>query len=158
MNAQRRALSRDPRLEVDVIPFRSKDDDHGRMRQLLRLHCTALLCCRVSSRGDWIGPDRRGETDGHRRATGKAGGQGVVSPGEAAGRRSAKCCRTQQPPAPLPHASRQSFPVACCLSPSAATSRALFTSQKILQNFSHSPSHRIFRRMYRVLNIDENKN
>ena len=87
--------------------------------------CTALLCCRVSSRGDWIGPDRRGETDGHRRATGKAGGQGVVSPGEAAGRRSAKCCRTQQPPAPLPHASRQSFPVACCLSPSAATSSSL---------------------------------
>jgi hypothetical protein len=34
----------------------------------------------------------------------------------------------------------------------------LFTSQKILQNFSHSPSHRIFRRMHGVLNIDENKN
>jgi len=30
--------------------------------------------------------------------------------------------------------------------------------QKILQNFSDFPSHRIFRRMYRVLNIDKNKN
>ena len=29
---------------------------------------------------------------------------------------------------------------------------------KILQKFSYSPSHRIFRRMYEVLNIDENKN
>jgi len=38
------------------------------------------------------------------------------------------------------------------------SSRALFTFQKILQNFSHSPSHRIFRRMHGVLNIDENKN
>jgi len=37
-------------------------------------------------------------------------------------------------------------------------SRALFTCQKILQNFSHSLSHRIFRRMHEVLNIDENKN
>jgi len=36
--------------------------------------------------------------------------------------------------------------------------KALFSSQKILQNFSDSPSHRIFRRMHRVLNIDENKN
>jgi len=35
---------------------------------------------------------------------------------------------------------------------------ALFSSQKILQNFSHFPSHRIFKRMHRVLNIDENKN
>ena len=35
---------------------------------------------------------------------------------------------------------------------------ALFTSQKILQNFSHFSSHRIFRRIYGVLNIDENKN
>ena len=35
---------------------------------------------------------------------------------------------------------------------------ALFTSQKILQNFSHSPSHRIFRCMHEILNIDENKN
>jgi hypothetical protein len=35
---------------------------------------------------------------------------------------------------------------------------ALFSSQKILQNVSHSPSHRIFRRMHEVLNIDENKN
>jgi hypothetical protein len=34
----------------------------------------------------------------------------------------------------------------------------LFTSQKNLQNFSHFPSHRIFRRMHGVLNIDENKN
>ena len=33
---------------------------------------------------------------------------------------------------------------------------ALFTSQKILQNFLHFPSHRIFRRMHGVLNIDEN--
>jgi len=36
--------------------------------------------------------------------------------------------------------------------------KALFSSQKILQNFSDSPSHRIFRRMHEVLNIDENKN
>jgi len=35
---------------------------------------------------------------------------------------------------------------------------ALFSSQKILQIFSDSPSHQIFRRMHRVLNIDENKN
>jgi hypothetical protein len=35
---------------------------------------------------------------------------------------------------------------------------ALFTSQKNLQNFSDSASHRIFRRMHGVLNIDENKN
>ena len=35
---------------------------------------------------------------------------------------------------------------------------ALFSSQKILQNFSDSPSHQIFRRMHGVLNIDENKN
>jgi len=36
--------------------------------------------------------------------------------------------------------------------------KALFSFQKILQNFSDSPSHRIFRRMHGVLNIDENKN
>ena len=36
--------------------------------------------------------------------------------------------------------------------------KALFSSQKNLQNFSHSLSHRIFRRMHWVLNIDENKN
>jgi len=36
--------------------------------------------------------------------------------------------------------------------------RPLFSFQKILQNFSDSPSHRIFRRMHEVLNIDENKN
>ena len=36
--------------------------------------------------------------------------------------------------------------------------KALFSSQKELQNFSDSPSHRIFRRMHGVLNIDENKN
>jgi len=35
---------------------------------------------------------------------------------------------------------------------------ALFSSPKILQNFSDSPSHRIFRHMHGVLNIDENKN
>ena len=35
---------------------------------------------------------------------------------------------------------------------------ALFTSQKILQNFSDFPSHQIFKRMHEVLNIDENKN
>jgi len=35
---------------------------------------------------------------------------------------------------------------------------ALFSSKKILQNFSDSPSHRIFKRMHEVLNIDENKN
>jgi len=38
------------------------------------------------------------------------------------------------------------------------SSTALFTSQKILQNFSYFPSHRIFRRMHGILNIDENKN
>jgi len=36
--------------------------------------------------------------------------------------------------------------------------RALFSSQKILQNFSDSPSHRIFRCMHGVLNIYKNKN
>jgi hypothetical protein len=36
--------------------------------------------------------------------------------------------------------------------------KALFSSQKILQNLSHSSSHRIFRRMHEVLNIDKNKN
>ena len=36
--------------------------------------------------------------------------------------------------------------------------QALFSSPKILQNFLDSPSHRIFRRMHGVLNIDENKN
>jgi hypothetical protein len=36
--------------------------------------------------------------------------------------------------------------------------KALFSSTKILQNFSDSPAHRIFRRMHEVLNIDENKN
>jgi tRNA(Met) C34 N-acetyltransferase TmcA len=34
----------------------------------------------------------------------------------------------------------------------------LFSSQKILQNFSHFPSYRIFRRIHGVLNINENKN
>jgi len=37
-------------------------------------------------------------------------------------------------------------------------SKALFNSQKILQNFLDSSSHQIFRRMHEVLNIDENKN
>jgi len=37
-------------------------------------------------------------------------------------------------------------------------SQALFSSQKILQIFSNSPSHQIFRRIYEVLNINENKN
>jgi len=36
--------------------------------------------------------------------------------------------------------------------------KALFSYSKILQNFSDSPSHRIFRRMHEVLNIDKNKN
>ena len=36
--------------------------------------------------------------------------------------------------------------------------KSLFTSQKILQNFSDSPSHRIFRHIHEVLNIDKNKN
>ena len=36
--------------------------------------------------------------------------------------------------------------------------KAYFSSQKILQNFSDSPSHRIFRCIHGVLNIDENKN
>ena len=35
---------------------------------------------------------------------------------------------------------------------------ALFSSSKILQKFSDFSSHRIFRRIHRVLNIDENKN
>jgi hypothetical protein len=35
---------------------------------------------------------------------------------------------------------------------------ALFSSQKVLQNFSDFSSHRIFRRMHGVLNIDKNKN
>jgi len=35
---------------------------------------------------------------------------------------------------------------------------ALFSCQKILQNFSDFSSHQIFRRMHGVLNIDENKN
>jgi len=38
------------------------------------------------------------------------------------------------------------------------TPKALFSSQKILQNFSDFSSHRIFRRMHEVLNIDKNKN
>jgi len=33
---------------------------------------------------------------------------------------------------------------------------ALFSLQKILQNFSDFPSHRIFRHMHKVLNIDKN--
>jgi len=36
--------------------------------------------------------------------------------------------------------------------------RALFSCLKILQKFSDSLLHRIFRRMHGVLNIDENKN
>ena len=36
--------------------------------------------------------------------------------------------------------------------------KALFSSQKVLQNFSDFSSHRIFRRMHGVLNINENKN
>ena len=36
--------------------------------------------------------------------------------------------------------------------------KALFSLSKILQNFSDSPSRRIFRRMHGVLNIDKNKN
>ena len=36
--------------------------------------------------------------------------------------------------------------------------KALFSSPKILQNFSDSPSHQIFRRMREVLNINKNKN
>ena len=28
----------------------------------------------------------------------------------------------------------------------------------LLQNFSDSPSHRIFRRMHEILNMDKNKN
>jgi len=35
---------------------------------------------------------------------------------------------------------------------------ALFSYQKNLQIFLDSPSHQIFKRMYEVLNIDENKN
>ena len=36
--------------------------------------------------------------------------------------------------------------------------KALFSSQKHLQNFSDSSSHQICRRMHEILNIDENKN
>jgi hypothetical protein len=36
--------------------------------------------------------------------------------------------------------------------------RPLFSSQKKLQNFLYFSSHQTFRRMYKVLNIDENKN
>ena len=36
-------------------------------------------------------------------------------------------------------------------------SKALFRFLKILQNFPDYPSHRIFRHMHKVLNIDENK-
>jgi hypothetical protein len=36
----------------------------------------------------------------------------------------------------------------------AINSTALFTSPNILQNVSDSPSHRILRHMYRILNID----
>jgi hypothetical protein len=36
-------------------------------------------------------------------------------------------------------------------------SKALFSFQKILQNFSDFPSHRIFRYMHEALNIDKNK-
>jgi hypothetical protein len=57
------------------------------------------------------------------------------------------------------HCSRQSggpaHSVGCRLSLSTG---ALFSFQKNLQNFSHFPSHRIFRRMHGVLNIDKNKN
>ena len=38
------------------------------------------------------------------------------------------------------------------------SSLALFSSQKTLQKFSDSPSHRIFRHIHEVLNIDKNKN
>ena len=34
----------------------------------------------------------------------------------------------------------------------------MFTSTKKLKNFQDSPSHRIFRRMHGVLNVDKNKN
>jgi hypothetical protein len=33
--------------------------------------------------------------------------------------------------------------------------KALFSSQKILQNFLDSPSHQIFRHMHEALNIDK---
>jgi hypothetical protein len=46
----------------------------------------------------------------------------------------------------------------CNFNGTARASEALFSSQKILQNFSDSPSHRIFRHMHEVLNIDKNKN
>ena len=46
---------------------------------------------------------------------------------------------------------------ACSARPRALT-KALFSSQKILQNFSDSPSHQIFRHMHEVLNVDKNKN
>jgi len=39
-----------------------------------------------------------------------------------------------------------------------ASALALFISQQILQIFSDLSSHRIFRRMHAILNIDEKKN
>jgi len=39
-----------------------------------------------------------------------------------------------------------------------AKTAALFSSKKFLQIFSDFPSPQIFKRMHRVLNIDENKN
>jgi hypothetical protein len=35
------------------------------------------------------------------------------------------------------------------------STQALFSFQKILQNFSDFPSHRIFRQMHEALNIDK---
>jgi hypothetical protein len=39
----------------------------------------------------------------------------------------------------------------------AGDTKAMFSFQKILQNFSDSPSHRIFGHMHEALNIDKNK-
>ena len=54
-----------------------------------------------------------------------------------------------------PHRRPSPAPRACLQQ---ALFRALFSFSKILQNFSDSPSHRTFRRMHGVLNIDKNKN
>jgi hypothetical protein len=44
---------------------------------------------------------------------------------------------------------------ACSAESKTDPTKTLFSSQKILQNFSDSPSHRIFRHMHEVLNIDK---
>jgi hypothetical protein len=42
--------------------------------------------------------------------------------------------------------------------PPLASIEAQFSSPRILQKFSHSPSHQIFGRMHEVLNINKKQN